>query len=478
MEKINQVLPNFKEARKRTKEDTIFSRESFELPEHLQVLGKNKKFFIRTYGCQANVRDSETIAGILESMSYTQTEDEKEADVLIFNTCAIRKNAEDKVFGEIGMLKKLKRNNPEVIFAVSGCMSQEEGVVQTLLKKYDQVDLIFGTHNIHRLPVLLYNAIMSKETTVEVYSSEGEVVENLPVTRFQDHKAWVNIMYGCDKFCTYCIVPYTRGKQRSRLMSDIVREVEKLVEEGFKEICLLGQNVNAYGKDLKMEDGFATLLEEVAKTGIERIRFSTSHPRDFSEEMVHVMHKYPNIMPALHLPVQSGNNEILKLMGRGYTVEHYKKLVDALKAEIPGITFTTDIIVGFPNETEEQFQDTMKLVDYCQYDSAFTFVYSPRENTPAAKMEDNISEEEKFDRLHRLNEKIGYYSNVNNQKYKDKVLKVLCDGLSKNNKNVFSGYSEENKLVNFTGENIHIGDVVKVKITEVKSYSLNGEKVE
>ena len=409
-------------------------------------------------------------------MNFTRVDNEEEADVLFFNTCAIRKNAEDKVLGEIGMLKKLKRNNPDLIFALCGCMAQEEMIVKTILEKYPQVDLIFGTHNIHRLPWLLYNAMMAKEKTVEVYSKEGEVVENLPVSRFGKHKAWVNIMYGCDKFCTYCIVPYTRGKQRSRLMEDILKEVRQLKEDGYKEVCLLGQNVNAYGKDLGIEDGFAKLLEEVAKTNIDRIRFSTSHPRDFSENMVYVMKKYPNIMPSLHLPVQSGNNEVLRRMGRVYTVEHYKHLVDLLKKEIPTITFSTDIIVGFPNETHEQFLDTLALVDYCQYDLAYTFIYSPRENTPAAKMEDNISEKEKSDRLQMLNEKITYYSNLNNQKYLHKTLKVLVDGYSKKNKNVYSGYSEENKLVNFTGDNINVGDIVDVYITEVKSYSLNGVK--
>ena len=374
------------------------------------------------------------------------------------------------------MLKKLKRNNPDLIFALCGCMAQEEMIVKTILEKYPQVDLIFGTHNIHRLPWLLYNAMMAKEKTVEVYSKEGEVVENLPVSRFGKHKAWVNIMYGCDKFCTYCIVPYTRGKQRSRLMEDILKEVRQLKEDGYKEVCLLGQNVNAYGKDLGIEAGVAKLLEEVAKTNIDRIRFSTSHPRDFSENMVYVMKKYPNIMPSLHLPVQSGNNEVLRRMGRVYTVEHYKHLVDLLKKEIPTITFSTDIIVGFPNETHEQFLDTLALVDYCQYDLAYTFIYSPRENTPAAKMEDNISEKEKSDRLQMLNEKITYYSNLNNQKYLHKTLKVLVDGYSKKNKNVYSGYSEENKLVNFTGDNINVGDIVDVYITEVKSYSLNGVK--
>ena len=476
MEKFNNILPDYSKAKVRSNNTTVIKREIFDLPDQIKNIGIGRKYYLRTYGCQANERDSETIAGILEALNFTRVDNEEEADVLFFNTCAIRKNAEDKVLGEIGMLKKLKRNNPDLIFALCGCMAQEEMIVKTILEKYPQVDLIFGTHNIHRLPWLLYNAMMAKEKTVEVYSKEGEVVENLPVSRFGKHKAWVNIMYGCDKFCTYCIVPYTRGKQRSRLMEDILKEVIQLKEDGYKEVCLLGQNVNAYGKDLGIEDGFAKLLEEVAKTNIDRIRFSTSHPRDFSENMVYVMKKYPNIMPSLHLPVQSGNNEVLRRMGRVYTVEHYKHLVDLLKKEIPTITFSTDIIVGFPNETHEQFLDTLALVDYCQYDLAYTFIYSPRENTPAAKMEDNISEKEKSDRLQMLNEKITYYSNLNNQKYLHKTLKVLVDGYSKKNKNVYSGYSEENKLVNFTGDNINVGDIVDVYITEVKSYSLNGVK--
>ena len=476
MEKFNNILPDYSKAKVRSNNTTVIKREIFDLPDQIKNIGIGRKYYLRTYGCQANERDSETIAGILEALNFTRVDNEEEADVLFFNTCAIRKNAEDKVLGEIGMLKKLKRNNPDLIFALCGCMAQEEIIVKTILEKYPQVDLIFGTHNIHRLPWLLYNAMMAKEKTVEVYSKEGEVVENLPVSRFGKHKAWVNIMYGCDKFCTYCIVPYTRGKQRSRLMEDILKEFRQLKEDGYKEVCLLGQNVNAYGKDLGIEDGFAKLLEEVAKTNIDRIRFSTSHPRDFSENMVYVMKKYPNIMPSLHLPVQSGNNEVLRRMGRVYTVEHYKHLVDLLKKEIPTITFSTDIIVGFPNETHEQFLDTLALVDYCQYDLAYTFIYSPRENTPAAKMEDNISEKEKSDRLQMLNEKITYYSNLNNQKYLHKTLKVLVDGYSKKNKNVYSGYSEENKLVNFTGDNINVGDIVDVYITEVKSYSLNGVK--
>lgn len=474
----NFRLPSLKEAQIRTKDAVKIEHNLFTLPEPTRNLGVGRKFFLRTYGCQANERDSETIAGILLQMGFTRTDTEENADFILMNTCAVRKNAEDKVLGELGMLKKLKLQNPDLIFGVCGCMAQEEDIVQLLLKKYPQVDLIFGTHNIHRLPELLYNAMMTKEKTVEVYSKEGEVIENLPVQRFGQHKAWVNIMYGCDKFCTYCIVPYTRGKERSRLMNDILIEIQELKDAGYKEVTLLGQNVNAYGKDLSLEHGFSTLLEEVAKIGIPRVRFTTSHPWDFTDEMIDVIAKYDNIMPAIHLPVQSGNSDMLKIMGRRYTSDEYKALYDRIIAKIPNCAFSTDIIVGFPNETDQQFQDTLDMVDYCKYDLAYTFIYSPREGTPAAKIEDNVPADVKSQRLQQLNEKIGFYSNMNNQKYLNKVVKVLVDGFSKRNNQVYSGYSEENKLINFTGKNVREGDIVDVYIKEVKSWSLNGEVVE
>ncbi len=471
-------LPSLKNAQIRTREDVEVKYDSFKLADNVKNLGVGRTFFLRTYGCQANERDSETIVGILSQLGFTQTDKEDQADFILLNTCAIRKNAEEKVFGELGLLKRLKFKNPDLIFGVCGCMAQEEEVVQRLLKTYDQVDLIFGTHNLHRLPELLYQTMMAKERTVEVFSQQGEVIENLPVQRFGNHKAWVNIMYGCDKFCTYCIVPYTRGKERSRLLKDILQEVEELKQQGYKEVTLLGQNVNAYGKDLKLDNGFAMLLEEVAKIGIPRIRFTTSHPWDFTEEMIDVIASYPNVMPAIHLPVQSGSSEILKLMGRRYTSESYKELYDKIVNKIPTCVFSTDIIVGFPNETDQQFQETLDLVDYCQYDFAFTFIYSPREGTPAAVMEDNVSQEKKAERLQLLNEKLSEISNKKNQAFVGKVLRVLVDGPSKKDPQVYSGYSDENKLVNFKGENIVEGTLVSVKITEAKSWSLNGEKVE
>ena len=447
------------------------------MDERYKGIGEHKKYHIITHGCQANQRDSETMAGLLDAMGYEMCDQQKDADVIIINTCAVRQNAEEKVLGEIGALKRLKRENPDLIIAIGGCMAQEEKTVSLIMEKYRQVDIIFGTHNITSLPKLIYDVISDKKRKVEVYSKMGEIIESVPVTRFMSHKAWVNIMYGCDKFCSYCIVPYTRGKERSRDKKDIVAEVEELVSQGYKEVCLLGQNVNAYGKDLKIDYTFGDLLNDVAKTGIPRIRFMTSHPWDFDDTMIASIKNNKNIMPYIHLPIQSGNDEILRKMNRRYTREEYLALFDKLKAELPGFAFTTDIIVGFPNESKEAFEDTLSAVRHCEYDNAFTFIYSRREGTPAAAMEDHVDVEVKEQRLQQLNELVAYYANKNNQRFKDQVVEVLVDGLSKRNSNVYSGYTPENKLVNFTGENVKTGDLVKVKITKVMSFSLNGELI-
>ena len=468
-------LPSQKDEAKRSRNEVEIEYGLFSMNDQLEELGKNKKYYIRTYGCQANVRDGESIAGMMEVMGFTNTEDTAEADVLIFNTCAVRRAAEEHVLGEIGMLKGLKNENPDRIFCVCGCMAQEESVVQEILKSYPQVDLIFGTHNIYRLPDLLKEVMTTKKRKVEVLSEEGRIIENLPVKRTQNVTGYVDIMYGCNKFCTYCIVPYTRGKERSRRMSDIIREVKQLIQNGGKEVILLGQNVNAYGKDLGMDDGFTDLLIAVAETGIDRIRFYSSSPRDYSESTIQAMLDHPNIMPALHLPVQSGSNEVLRRMARGYTVEQYKEVFDRLKSKIPNITFTTDLIVGFPQETDEEFRDTIALVDYCKFDGAFSFMYSPREGTPAARMDGQIDAAVKKERLHELNEHINHWAKENNQKYLHKTVKVLCEGRSKKNAAVYSGYSEENKLVNFTGQEGLENQIVEVEITEVRSFSLNGK---
>lgn len=469
-------LPNLKQAKSRQKQDVRVDY-TFELPEETKGIGNHKKFYLRTYGCQANFRDGETIVGLLMAMGFEETLEVDNADLILLNTCAIRENAENKVFGEIGNLKHLKVKNPDLIMGVCGCMAQEESVVHKILAKHDHIDLIFGTHNIHRVPILVHHAMFSKEKTVEVYSKEGDIIENLPDHRFGDVKAWVNIMYGCDKFCTYCIVPYTRGKERSRVMSDILEEVVKLKQDGFKEVTLLGQNVNAYGKDLKIEEGFASLLEKVALTGIERVRFMTSHPWDFSSNMIDVIAKYDNIMPSIHLPMQSGNDDVLKLMGRRYTSDQYRALFDELKAKVKHCSFSTDIIVGFPNETDEQFEDTMNMVEYCKFDQVYSFIYSPRAFTPAESFDDNISMEVKKQRLARLNEKIKEHAYYNNAKYVNQVVEVLVDGPSKKDKSIYSGYTPQNKLVNFKADNVKSGDVVSVTITQAKSWFLLGESL-
>ena len=467
------ILPSLDKARKRNGAAPV--KQVYSLDESYRGLGTNKTYFIITHGCQANQRDSETMAGLLEEMGYQPCENEKQADVIIINTCAVRQGAEDKVLGEIGALKRLKTDKPELIIAMGGCMAQEEETVRTIMEKYRQVDIIFGTHNITSLPALLNEVITTRKRKIEVFSGMGDIYESVPVTRFMSHKAWVNIMYGCDKFCTYCIVPYTRGKERSRYRDDIIYEVKELVQQGYKEVCLLGQNVNAYGKDLGDDYTFGDLLAEVADTGISRIRFMTSHPWDFDDRMISAISAHSNIMPYIHLPIQSGNDQILKKMNRRYSCAEYFALFDRLKNELPDFAFTTDIIVGFPDESDEAFNDTLKAVDHCQYDNAFTFIYSPREGTPAAAFPDSIPRKVKEERLQILNKKVAYYANHNNQKYQDQIVEVLVDGLSKRNSSIYSGYTPQNKLVNFKADNVRTGDIVKVRINEVHSFSLNGE---
>lgn len=470
-------MPDLKKAQVRKKHDVKVIEDSLEIPSAVANVGIDKTYHIVTYGCQANERDTETMNGILEMLGYKHSDDVNNADLILLNTCAVRENAEQKVFGKVGAVKNLKKTNPDLIFVVCGCMAQEESVVNEILTKYPHIDLVFGTHNINQLPNLLLEAMQEKNTIVDVLSQEGDVFENLPSRRDNKYKAWVNTMYGCDKFCTYCIVPYTRGKERSRLIEHILEEVEELKAQGYQEITLLGQNVNAYGKDSESDVDFAVLLESVAKIGIPRVRFMTSHPWDFTDEMVEVIGKYDNIMPFIHLPVQAGNNDILKIMNRQYTIEEYKELFDKLKKAKPNASFSTDIIVGFPNETEEQFLQTLDIVEYAKYDNAFTFVYSPRKGTPAAKMDDNVPLEVKKERLQRLNKVVNKYMQEQNERFDQQVVKVLVDGPSKKDKSVLSGYSENNKLVNFKGSEDLIGQIVDVKITCVKTWSLEGELV-
>ena len=465
------MLPDMKKAKVRSKKN---SEVIYLEQEKKSNLYAGKKYFLRTYGCQMNVHDSEEIKAILENLGYTETDELEDSDIVVLNTCAIRENAHDKVFGYLGRCKHLKATTKkDLIVCIGGCMAQEEVVVNELKTKHPYVDIIFGTHNIHELATMIKD-VGKERQDIKVYSIEGNVYENIDYKRDSKITAWVNIMYGCDKFCTYCIVPYTRGKQRSRRACEIVREVEKLVSEGYQEVTLLGQNVNAYGKDLESEMTFAGLLEAVAKTNIPRVRFVTSHPWDFTDEMITTIAKYPNIMPYIHLPLQSGSSRILKLMGRRYTKEEYLELFDKMKKKIPGVAISTDIIVGFPGETESDFEETLEVVKHCKYDGAYTFIFSPRVGTPAASMPDDTHLKEKEDRLHRLNELVNSYSLENNQKLLNKTVPVLIQGISEKGSNKVYGYTDTMKLVNVVGSKDLIGKIVNVTITDAKSFSLDG----
>jgi len=464
-------LPKMSDAKKRTKEKVKILYDDYNT-DNISNIGKDKKYLILTYGCQMNVHDSEYISGIMEDIGYTKTEDMNDADVIIVNTCAIRENAHNKAEGMLGRIKHLKEEKEDIVVIFCGCMAQEEGLVNKI-KDYKWIDIICGTHNYHKIPEYLYE-YMNSGKMCEVYSIEGDVIENLPVVRESKYTAWVNIQYGCDKFCTYCIVPYTRGKQRSRKSEDIIDEVRELYNNGYQEVTLLGQNVNAYGKDFDSNYDFADLLGEVASTGIPRIRFVTSHPWDFTDKMIDVISKCDNIMPYIHLPIQSGSDRILKLMGRKYTIQEYLEIVRKLREKIPNVSITTDIIVGFPGETNEDFEKTLDIVNKVKYDLAYTFIYSPREATPAAKMKDDTSMEEKKERLAKLNDLINKYALESNQKMDGKVYDVLILGESdKDNK--YMGYTPNMKLVNVKCDKELVGKIVPVKITSVKTWSLDGE---
>lgn len=465
-------LPNINEARKRTDKKTEYIYLD---KEYDKSVFDGKKYYLKTYGCQMNVHDSEEIAARLESIGFSKVEELESADLVILNTCAIRENAHDKLYGFLGRCKHVKTSiNKDLIIAICGCMAQEESVCNFIKDKHPYVDLVFGTHNICDLEELLINKEDNKQK-IEVHSCEGNVYENIKYSRDSKFKAWVNIQYGCDKFCTYCIVPYTRGKQRSRKSQDIIKEVEELVNSGYIEVTLLGQNVNAYGKDLEGELNFAELLQKVSDTGIKRLRFVTSHPWDFTDEMIDTISRNENIMPYIHLPLQSGSDRILKLMGRRYTKKEYIDLFNKIKDKVKNASITTDIIVGFPNETEDDFNETLEVVNTCKFDSAFTFIYSPREGTPAAKMDDKVSLEEKENRLYKLNDLINNYSLMHNKEYVGKTVEVLVEGLNEKDSSKLFGYTDTMKLVNFTGSDNLIGKLVNVDITDAKSFSLDGK---
>lgn len=469
--------PNLKKQSFRTAKGLEINKKDFKIDEKF-INNKYKKlsFFVRTYGCQANVVDSQVIDNILIKMGFNKSLDIENADLIILNTCAIRENAELKVFGEIGWLVKKRKNNPNIRVGVCGCMVQQENVFDRLSKN-QHVDFIFGTHNIDQLPEIIYESYINNNKILSVKHQAENKYKILPRTIEQKHKAFVTIMDGCDKFCTYCIVPYTRGQQISRSKEDIIDEIKHLMQNGLKEVTLIGQNVNSYGLDFKDKTyHFKDLLEDIAKLNIPRIRFSTSNPWNLNKDLIDVMAKYDNIMPYIHLPIQSGDEEILKQMNRKMLIKDYIDLVDYLREKIPDISISTDLIVGFPNESSEAFRHTIDLYNRIKYDNAYTFIYSKREGTPAAKIIDHVTLTEKKKRLYELDELVRKYAKEANEKFVGKVLDVLVDGVSKNNAKRLTGYSPQWKVVNFTGD-AKIGDIVKVKINEASRFSLSGKQV-
>lgn len=466
-------FPDYIKARKRTKDLTL--TRIFDIDDSLKDIALDKTYFIRTYGCQMNEHDTERIKALLEAMGFREEEDYRLADLAILNTCSIRENAHNKAFGMLGRFKHVKETtNPNLIVGLGGCMSQEEGVAKTVFEKYKWLNFVFGTHNIDVLPRLVKRSMEDDKLQIEVLSGEGDIIEGMPLKRAHDLKAFVDIIYGCDKFCTYCIVPFTRGAQRSRSKEDILKEINDLIKEGYKEVTLLGQNVNAYGKDLADDYTMANLLEDVAKTGIGRVRFMTSHPWDFSDEMIDIIAKYPNISKAVHLPVQSGSSRILKLMGRRYTKESYLELYEKIRERVPGASISTDIIVGFPGETEEDFQETLDLCNACHFDAAFTYIYSPRENTPAAKLKGQVSKDETSERLARLNKIVNEHSLESNEKRLGQKQRVLIEGLSE--RGTYFGYNDGNRLINVSSDEDIVGRIVEAVVDNAKTWSLDGKR--
>jgi len=423
-----------------------------------------------------NEHDSEVIDGLLTERGFSSVKERKDASIVIINTCSVRDNADKRFFGTLGQLKKRKESDPSFIVCVCGCMMQQQRVVDTIKAKYPWVDIIFGTNSIHHIPELIEKVASEKEKVVDIIENTEEIVEGLPAKRLFDHKALVNIMFGCNNFCTYCIVPYTRGREKSRAPEAIVTEVKGLVADGVKEIMLLGQNVNSY-------DGNGTSFAELLKMlndvdGLERIRFMTSNPKDLSDELIEAFTVCDKLCKTLHLPIQSGSNRVLKRMNRKYTRDDYLKLIEKLRKTVPDITLSTDIIVGFPGESNEDFEETLSIVKEVEYDSAFTFIYSIRKGTPAEKFEDQIEESEKHRRFDLLVNAVNEISEKKNKAYQNRVEKVLVDGVSKNDKSTLTGRTDGFKLVNFAGKKELIGSIVDVKITDAKTFSLFGEVVE
>ena len=446
--------------------------------EDFKINPTRKSAFVETYGCQQNKSDSEIISGMLCAMGYELTTVKESADIIIYNTCAVRENAELKVFGNLGALKNLKARKPELIIGVCGCMMQQKDVADRIRAKYKHVDLVFGTHSLYYFPTLLSEVLKSHKRVIDVRETDGAIAEDYPIVREEGPCAWVSIMYGCNNFCTYCIVPYVRGRERSRNADAILKEVKTLADKGCKEVTLLGQNVNSYGNDLEENIDFADLLSLVCKTdGIERVRFMTSHPKDISDKLIQTMAENSKICNQLHLPLQAGSDRILKIMNRKYTTEQYLEKTDKVRSAMPDITLTTDIIVGFPGETNEDFEKTLEMLKKVRYDTIFSFIYSRRNGTPAAKMEDVLTDEEKklnFNRMLEVQDKISIEKN---KALENRIMKVLIEGKSKHDPNVLSGKTEGGKTVNIKAPKELIGKIADVRITEAKTWSLYGELI-
>ena len=457
------------------KQQEYMSKMRVYLSELEQKTGQKQSYFVLTTGCQMNAHDSEKLAGMLENMGYVESPTEEYADFVIYNTCCIRENAEEKVYGRLGYYKSKNKN---MKIAICGCMTQQDIVIEKLQKSYKYVDIVFGTFNLYKLPELLYNSIHTEGTLFDIWKDAGEIIEDIPTLYKSKFQASVNIMYGCENFCSYCIVPYVRGKERSRKPEDIINEIEQLVKNGTKEVMLLGQNVNSYGKNLQTPLSFAKLLQKINDIdGLERIRFMTSHPKDLSDELIETIKNCKKVCNYIHLPIQSGSSAILKKMNRRYTKEQYLELVKKLKNAVKDITISTDIIVGFPGETEEDFQQTLDVVRQVKYCTAFTFIYSKRSGTPAAKMENQIPEEIVKDRFNRLLDVLNPIVEEIHKKQVGTIAEVLVEEVSKQNSSILTGRTENNTLVHFEGEKELIGTILPVKIIDSKTFYVIGERV-
>ncbi len=440
--------------------------------------GRARLALTETYGCQQNENDTERIRGMLRDAGFEFTDDAHKADVVIYNTCAVRENAEQKVFGRLGILKHIKEERRGMVIAVCGCMVQQEHITEKIKSVHEHVDLVFGTHALYKMPELLYKAIHQKKTVVDIASSDGAIAEDIPIMRDDTSKAWVSVMYGCNNFCSYCIVPYVRGRERSRTPEAVLKEVKELVDSGCTEIALLGQNVNSYGRDLDIDIDFADLMSMVNNIdGVERIRFMTSHPKDLSDKLIKTIAECDKVCKQLHLPFQAGSDNILKQMNRKYTKAEYLEKIARVKKAIPDISLSTDVIVGFPTETNEDFEETLDVLRQVEFDNIFSFIYSRREGTPAAKLDFVLTDEEIHANFNRLLEVQNEISKRKNEAYVGRVERVLVDGVSKNDDNMLSGRCDSSKIVNFKGDKSLIGKYINVKITEAHTWSLNGETV-